>query len=190
MLLSQGLRVVIIEDYKLKKGIIRTLYDECNVAIVELDNSQVLKVPFDRIAIDDNPKRENDPQQEESKAGDIKSTRVITKEEYKKALDLITDVNKITKKAKGNDSNAIFMLSLNAYVVGMSIHDTIYANTDSIEVSREELTKIILDNTTPTVISNGIDNKIPAEELTNVSLSALVILMSLVKYFFDEAEND
>lgn len=188
MLLSQGIRVVIIEDYKLKKGIIKTLYDECNVAIVELDNSQVLKVPFDRIAIDEDPKREI--KQEDLKAEDIKSTRVITKDEYKKALDLITDVNKITEKAKGKDSTAIYMLGLNAYVVGMLIHDTVYADTDTIEVSREELTKIILDNTTPTILSNSIDNNIPAEELTNVSLSALVILMSLVKYFFDEAEND
>lgn len=74
-----GMRVVVIENNVVRKGVIKTLYESLEMTIVEFDDGNVEKVHFSRLGIES----ETNDQEEETTEPLEKSEITITPNEFR-----------------------------------------------------------------------------------------------------------
>lgn len=110
-----GMRVVVIENNVVRKGVIRTLYESLEMAIVEYDDGNVEKVHFSYLGIES----ETNDQEEETTEPLEKSEITITPDEFKKiAVRACAEVS-----VKGGPATAILSGILVAH-----IHSALFFN--------------------------------------------------------------
>ena len=74
-----GMRVVVIENNVVRKGVIKTLYESLEMSIVEFDDGNVEKVHFSRLGIES----ETNDQEEKTTESLEKSEITITPDEFR-----------------------------------------------------------------------------------------------------------
>jgi hypothetical protein len=95
MRFTEGAKVITIEDNKIKKGVIKSLYDTMSIAIVKFEDGSVGKIEISKLALDQDEKKHEEPEKPTESVE--KSEITITPEEFRNIA-----VGVVVKETKDN----------------------------------------------------------------------------------------
>ena len=101
--LEKGIEVLHIENGRLKRGVIQTIYDTLNIAVVSFEDGSFGKINISDLAISARSKVKPEPKQEEKPVE--KSEITITPEEFKKTV--IETATKVAMSGKFDEAHLI-----------------------------------------------------------------------------------
>lgn len=170
-----------------KIGTIVRAYNDLEVAIVNFEAEDIVdKVTYDRLGV------WVDVNANEDKGNSEPGSKVITIEEFLEAVDFVCQPeNMLSGKVhdRVDDKEKLIAIGFQTMMFGMIISREIYGDSHEIEVTREKLDALIVDNCTPTKLSKLINQPIDGQLFVTAMLQTIV-LKEIVPYFFGKADND
>lgn len=183
------MRVVVIdENNEVRKGVINTVYEDIEIAIVKFDDGNVEKVHFSYLGIEPDTKvQENQAFKTESQEG----AKIISKDRFIEAVQYVTSPEGMLGDKVGEiDPMSVMIKGMAVMLVGMRISEKLFQDKEEIEITKDQLSDVIEENTCPTEISKSIDGKMSVSQVLPISLLSALVLMKLINIFFDDSEND
>ena len=188
-----GLNVNVIgENNQILKGVVKTAYDEVNMALVEFEDGNIEKVPYKLIGIDalstnDNQERVEPKEPEKIQDG----AKVITKDRFIEVVNYVTSPKGMLGDKVGEVNPMSAMIKgMGVMIVGMRISDKLFEDKEEIEITKDQLKEVITENTMPTALVNSIDGKMSVSQVIPISLLSALLLLKVVMILFDESENE
>lgn len=187
-------------DNELKKGTIKNVYDDIETAIVKFDDGQTCKVPFSQIVVCIEPNCQEMPESDIQETPEVKTevqegAKVITRDQFDEALGYLTSpegmLDGIPKdKADEVDSLSLMLKGMTIMIVGSEIAEKLYQDKEEIEITKDQLREVITDGTNLEAIAKSINNEMSVTKVLPIALLSMLVLLKLVKIFFDDSEND
>lgn len=143
-----------------------------NVAIVRLEDDQTVKVPFDSLL------------KLEPKTEIPADARAISSEQFEFAVIKVTAPDTIPDAENGMSTMVGLLTGL---MVGMRIKDEIFAESNVIHVTKDQLAGMIYDGCNPKTLTNSVMDKMSVEACLHVSIAAILVLRKLINEFFPDA---
>lgn len=193
--IRENLRVVVIgENNNIEKGTVRNVHCEVRLAIVEMDDGSFKKVSFDRIGVDEsrNDKVSTEPEKiQEEKTQSQDGAKVITKDQFIEAVHYVTSpVGMLGDKPGEVDPMIVMIKGMSVFIVGMKISEKLFQDKEEIEITKDQLKKVIEENTSPTEIAKTTDGKMSVSEVLPVSMLSMLVLHGLIDILFDDSKNE
>lgn len=172
-------------DGEIQRGVIKTLYHDLGIAIVEMENGDTKKVRLDGLIVLD----ENEPV-EEVESESIEGAKVITKDQFIEAIHVLVSPEEMLKIMSNVDPSKVMIRGLSVLCVGLNMTDKLFQDKEEIEITKDQLFEAISENTKPSAIVDSVDGKMTVSQVLPISLTSGLVLMRLLHILFDEKEND
>lgn len=187
--ITEGTRVVVIENGELKRGVVKNTYDFSDTVIVQFDDGTTKKENAWDVAIESVAEPTENVQEPNNDR--VEGAKVITKKEYMDALNFVTSPEGMLGDKVGEiDPMSVMIKGMSVMLVGMRISEKLFQDKEEIEITKDHLSDVIKEKTCPTEISNSIDGKMSVSQVLPISLLSALVLMKLINIFFDDSEND
>jgi hypothetical protein len=184
------MRVVVIdENNEVRKGVINTVYEDMEIAIVKFDDGNVEKVHFSYLGIEPDTKvQENQAFKTESQEG----AKIISKDRFIEAVQYVTSPENILhgKAIENIDPMSLMIKGMAVMCVGMNMVEKLYQDKEEIELTKDQLKDFIAENTNPIEVAKNIDNKMSVSQVLPISILSALILIGIIEILFDDSEND
>lgn len=185
---NENMRVVVIDEHnQVRKGVINTVYESMEVAIVKFDDGNVEKVHFSYLGIDPETKVQ---EKQAVKAESQEGAKVITRDKFFEALSFVTSPEGMLGD-QADEVNPINLMikGMTVMCVGMRISEKLFQDKEEIELTKDKLKEIIKDNCNPKEVAESTGGKMSVADVFPISMLSALVLMKLVKILFDEGDN-
>lgn len=165
-------------------GTIERVYNDLEVAIVNFENG-IEKVTFDRLGIwvDVNATKDES----------VPGKKIITKDDFVKAVDFVCQPENMLDGRAGkkiDDEEKLSRLGFQCLLFGFIMVGEIYGESEEIEVTREELEHLIIENCSPAKLGELTNNQGENNgQLFMTSIAQMIVLKEIVPYFFGRIEK-
>jgi hypothetical protein len=191
----EDMRVVVIgENNEIRKGTIKNVHDDIETAIVTMDDGNVEKVKFSNMGID---REKNQVVEEipEVKSDIQEDAKVITKDQFGDALCYLTGPDGMLEgipkdEADKLDPMSLMIKGMTVLIVGKEIEKKLYQDKEEIEITKDQLREVIVENCNPDAIAKSIDNEMSADKVLPIAILSTLLLLKLTTIFFDDSKND
>ena len=117
-------------------------------------------------------------------------TRVITKDQFIEAVNfVVSPEGMLGDKAKEIDPMSFMIKSMSVLVVGIEISKKLFEDKKEIEITRDQLRDVIVENTLPGEVAKMVRNKMSISDVLPIALLSVMVLSKLESVLFDEADN-
>lgn len=189
---TEGMDVVVITDNSVVEGKIEKVFDEIEMVLVRrTENGELFKASFDKVGIIEKKVTAEEETPNEPEKEIREGAKVITRQEFIDALHEVTSLEGMVGEERVKeikDPSLTMLKGLTIFLIGTQISDKLFAESEEIEITREELKEQIMDNTKPDELSNMIDNQMSSTSLDIIGLLSTLVLMKLVCVLFDETK--
>lgn len=185
-----GDHVMTIENGEIRKGVVNKVFPGMPVIFVEFEDGNIEKVAVDRLALEPRKDVSSDAETPEKKTESQNGAKRITKTEFINAVSRVTSPEgMLGDKSTDVDPMSLFLKGMAVHIVGLKICDKLFGDNDVIEITRGQLKKAIIENTTPGAISESVNGQMSIESVFPISLLSVLVLKKLIFDFFGEADN-
>lgn len=187
--ITEQARVIVIKNNEIRRGTVGTLFEGLGVAIVNFDDGNVEKVRLSELGIE--PVAEPTEEAQEANKDRVEGCKVITKKEFMDAVNFVTTPEEMLGDKVGEvDPMSVMIKGMSVMIVGMNISEKLFKDKEEIEITKEQLSEVIKENTCPTEISKSIDGKMSVSDVFPIAILSALVLLKLVKILFGDSEND